>query len=166
MSRNFGGIWLSLSEFPPERISYILEYGSGTLTFTLPTTHLTEGASCLSVISVESESIDISIRRFRKQITERYKIATTFGYGPRFLHSTGQLHKGGPPSGLFLHLTVNHNTPLAVPGKTYSFGQLINAQAMGDFQILKQLGRSIVSYQFDSPDPLAAQKLTELISST
>ena len=58
--------------------------------------------------------------------------ATTAGYGPRFLHSTGQLHKGGPPTGVFLQLTADHPDDREIPGWPYTFGQLIDAQAHGD----------------------------------
>jgi hypothetical protein len=61
----------------------------------------------------------------------------TLGYGPRFLHSTGQLHKGGPPTGVFLQLTADHPDDLAIPGQRESFGTLIDAQAQGDFDALE-----------------------------
>jgi hypothetical protein len=60
--------------------------------------------------------------------------ATTLGYGPRFLHSTGQLHKGGAPIGCFIQLTNGHPTDLPIPGRDESFGVLVDAQAMGDFE--------------------------------
>jgi hypothetical protein len=63
--------------------------------------------------------------------------ATTLGYGPRFLHSTGQLHKGGPATGWFLQLTAGHPADRPIPGWPYTFGQLIDAQALGDFQTLE-----------------------------
>ena len=72
----------------------------------------------------------------RRKVTERHGIATTMGYGPRFLHSTGQLHKGGPGSGLFLQLTGEHAHDLTIPGAPYSFGVLADSQAVGDLQAL------------------------------
>jgi hypothetical protein len=63
--------------------------------------------------------------------------ATTAGYGPRFLHSTGQLHKGGPASGWFLQLTSDHPNDLPIPEWPYTFGQLIDAQAVGDFAAIE-----------------------------
>ena len=80
----------------------------------------------------------------RRQITEKYGIATTLGYGPRYLHSTGQLHKGGPDTGMFLQFMVDHKSDIAIPGKPYSFGVVADAQALGDFQALRALGRNIV----------------------
>jgi transaldolase/glucose-6-phosphate isomerase len=66
------------------------------------------------------------------------------GYGPRFLHSTGQLHKGGPNTGLFLQLIDEPVDDLAVPDAAFSFGDLIRAQALGDFQALQQRGRRVL----------------------
>ena len=78
---------------------------------------------------------------FRKRLTERYGIPTTAGFGPRYLHSTGQLHKGGPNSGIFLQLTADHPADIPVPGRPYSFGSLADAQSTGDLQALLELGR-------------------------
>jgi glucose-6-phosphate isomerase len=70
--------------------------------------------------------------------------ATTAGYGPRFLHSTGQLHKGGPPSGVFLQLTADHPVDREIPGWPYSFGRLIDAQAHGDREALRSHDRPVI----------------------
>ena len=70
-------------------------------------------------------------------LRDRTGRATTAGYGPRFLHSTGQLHKGGPPSGWFLQLTADHPADRPIPGWPYTFGQLIDAQAAGDFAAIE-----------------------------
>ena len=64
------------------------------------------------------------------------KVATTAGYGPRFLHSTGQLHKGGPKTGLFLQIVQDDTKDVAIPGQPYSFSVLKQAQAIGDLQSL------------------------------
>jgi glucose-6-phosphate isomerase len=80
-------------------------------------------------------------------IRERLRVtrcATTVGYGPRFLHSTGQLHKGGPASGWFLQLTGGHPADLPIPGWPYTFGRLIDAQAHGDREALRAHGRPVV----------------------
>src|SRR5579864_329363 len=72
------------------------------------------------------------------------KVATTLGFGPRFLHSTGQLHKGGPNTGVFLQFVDEPKNDVAVPETNYTFGQLIRAQALGDYQALKQRGRRVL----------------------
>ena len=87
---------------------------------------------------------DRALTDLRRAILERHKIATTLGYGPRLLHSTGQLYKHGPNTGLFLQITSDHHEDVAIPGKGYSFGELAKAQAVGDFRTLQRLGRRVV----------------------
>jgi transaldolase/glucose-6-phosphate isomerase len=71
-------------------------------------------------------------------------LATTQGYGPRFLHSTGQLHKGGPDEALVLQLVDEPEQDLAVPEADFTFGGLIRAQALGDYQALRRRGRRVL----------------------
>jgi transaldolase/glucose-6-phosphate isomerase len=68
-------------------------------------------------------------------------VATCLGFGPRFLHSTGQAYKGGPPSGVFVQVTADDAEDLPVPGQRYSFGVVKAAQARGDLQVLVERGR-------------------------
>ena len=75
--------------------------------------------------------------RIRTLLRDRTGRATTAGYGPRFLHSTGQLHKGGAPIGWFFQLTADHPQDREIPDWPYTFGQLIDAQAAGDFGVLE-----------------------------
>jgi transaldolase/glucose-6-phosphate isomerase len=84
------------------------------------------------------------LESLREILRDHTKLATTLGYGPRFLHSTGQLHKGGPNTGLFLQLIDEPLDDLLVPAAGYSFGDLIRAQALGDFQALQQRGRRVL----------------------
>lgn len=84
------------------------------------------------------------LQEIRLALRNRLRLATTLGYGPRFLHSTGQLHKGGPNTALILQLVDEPVEDLAVPETEYSFGSLIHAQALGDFQALKQRGRRVL----------------------
>lgn len=85
-----------------------------------------------------------ALQQLREAIGRRTGLATTLGYGPRFLHSTGQLHKGGPATGLFLQISDSASPDLEVPETTYTFGQLIAAQAAGDAMALAQRGRRVV----------------------
>lgn len=80
---------------------------------------------------------DASLARIREALLRATGNATTLGYGPRFLHSTGQLHKGGAPIGWFLQLTSDHPDDHRIPGWAYTFGQLIDAQAAGDFAAIE-----------------------------
>ena len=93
----------------------------------------------LSILAYTTPSpqMDAVLRRLRKAIMTRHHVATTAGYGPRYLHSTGQLHKGGPNSGLFLEFVDTMKPDLPVPGKSYTFGTLAKAQAIGDLQSLQ-----------------------------
>jgi hypothetical protein len=71
-------------------------------------------------------------------------VATTLGYGPRYLHSTGQLHKGGPGTGAYLVLTGDSPDDPGIPGAPYGFATLLRAQALGDFRALKDHGRRVL----------------------
>ena len=83
-------------------------------------------------------------QRIRVAVRDAKHVATTLGYGPRFLHSTGQLHKGGPNSGVFIQVTSDDADDLAIPGEPYSFGVLKAAQALGDMQALTQRNRRVI----------------------
>jgi len=76
---------------------------------------------------------------------------TTFGWGPRFLHSTGQYHKGGPATGVFLQITERTDVDLEIPGRPFTFGQLIEAQAAGDASVLADHGRPVVTLTLTDP---------------
>ena len=91
------------------------------------------------------------IERLRGAVRHRTKLATTHGLGPRYLHSTGQYHKGGPNTGTFVLLTAADETTTAVPGTDYSFSSLKQAQALGDFDALVAAGRDVIHYHIDDP---------------
>ncbi len=102
------------------------------------------------------DAIDAAVAGLRAKLIERHGVATTFGYGPRFLHSTGQFHKGGPPTGRFLQLVHDAGDDLDVPGRPYTFRTLINAQADGDLQTLRDHGRPAVRVRLPAGDLAAA----------
>jgi transaldolase/glucose-6-phosphate isomerase len=81
------------------------------------------------------------LQAIRRAVRDRYRVATCLGFGPRFLHSTGQAYKGGPNTGVFLQITCDDAADLPVPGQTYSFGVVKAAQARGDLQVLTERGR-------------------------
>ena len=111
----------------------------------------------------QTAETDEVLADLRRKVLERYGIATTLGYGPRFLHSTGQLHKGGPNTGLFLQITADHEHDLPVPGKPYTFGVVADAQALGDLQALQSTGRHVIRIHFSQGDGAAMSRLvTEL----
>ena len=84
---------------------------------------------------------EAAIQSFRHKVRDAKKVATCLGFGPRFLHSTGQDYKGGPNSGVFLQITGAHAADVAIPGQKYSFGTVIDAQAAGDLAVLESRGR-------------------------
>ncbi len=95
----------------------------------------------------------------RRKVMEKQHIATTANYGPRLLHSTGQLHKGGPNTGLFLQVTMAHQHKIPVPDAPYTFDILADAQALGDLQTLKSLKRRVVRVQLDAGDVSAFARM-------
>ena len=82
-----------------------------------------------------------TMQQFRLKVRDNKKVATCLGFGPRFLHSTGQDYKGGPNTGVFLQITADHAQDLAIPDQKYTFGVVIDAQAAGDLSVLQQRGR-------------------------
>ncbi len=91
----------------------------------------------------ENPANDKALQEIRIMLQDRLHIATTLGYGPRFLHSTGQFHKGGPNTGLFLQLTADDATDVPIPGAPYTFGIFKQAQALGDMEALQKHKRRV-----------------------
>ena len=91
-----------------------------------------------------------ALRRVRVRLRDRYKVATTVGFGPRFLHSTGQLHKGGPNTGVFIQVVADDGVDLEIPGKPYTFGTLKAAQALGDVESLRAHGRRVARVKLET----------------
>ncbi len=111
----------------------------------------------------ETDEIEQLIQSIRTHLRDATRCATTTGYGPRFLHSTGQLHKGGSDEGVFLQLTAADKNDLPVPGETYTFGVLKAAQALGDFRSLARRGRRAVRVELGSDVAAGLTRLRELI---
>jgi len=103
--------------------------------------------------------------RLRAAIRDRAHVATMFSYGPRYLHSTGQLHKGGPNTGIFVLVTADPQEDLAIPGAPYSFGTLELAQALGDFASLEAGGRRAVRLHLPAPDLKNVERACSLLES-
>lgn len=89
-------------------------------------------------------AVEREVQAIRRTASERRRLAGTVGYGPRYLHSTGQLHKGGPNRGVFVMLTAPDAVDLPIPGERYTFGNLKLAQALGDFEALRRHGRRVL----------------------
>jgi glucose-6-phosphate isomerase len=97
------------------------------------------------------EARSAAVAHARARLRQETGCATSHGFGPRYLHSTGQYHKGGPNTGLFVLLTAADRTTTAVPGTDYSFSVLKQAQALGDFEALVAAGRDVVHFHVDNP---------------
>jgi transaldolase/glucose-6-phosphate isomerase len=92
----------------------------------------------------ESPATEQALQAIRLRLRDSLHVATTLGYGPRFLHSTGQFHKGGPNTGLFLQLTADDAEDADIPGQPYTFSTFKRAQALGDLEALRKHGRRVV----------------------
>ncbi|HEX4804335.1 MAG TPA: bifunctional transaldolase/phosoglucose isomerase [Conexibacter sp.] len=103
--------------------------------------HAREGSYVATMAYLAPDpAVDAALTELRTAIRARTRAATTVGYGPRFLHSTGQLHKGGAPSGVFVQLVDDSRTRVEIPGQAYDFAALVRAQAIGDGQALTRRG--------------------------
>jgi transaldolase/glucose-6-phosphate isomerase len=111
----------------------------------------------------ENSATDAALKAIRLRLRNRYKVATTVGYGPRFLHSTGQLHKGGPNTGLFLQLTAGDQEDTPVPHQPYTFGVFKQAQAQGDLLALRQHGRRVLRLDLGNDVTQGLVELLELL---
>lgn len=98
----------------------------------------------------ESPELTAAFSELREGITKQTGMATTFGYGPRYLHSTGQLYKGGPKNAIVLGFVSAKYDHLSVPGKSYTFGQLTEAQARGDFSVMAAGGQTVLQIKLES----------------
>jgi len=93
---------------------------------------------------------EAELQAIRRAVRDRYRVATCVGFGPRFLHSTGQAYKGGPNTGVFLQITCDDAADLAMPGQAYTFGVVKAAQARGDLQVLVERGRRALRIHLDT----------------
>lgn len=109
------------------------------------------------------EKTDKLLTMIRKELLSQTGLATTVGYGPRFLHSTGQLHKGGPNTGLFLQIVDEPGEDFDVPGAEYTFGDIIRAQSVGDFQALKSRRRRVLRISLDRDILGGLRSISELV---
>jgi len=124
---------------------------------------------CLQIYLSPSPEIDAAVIRLCKAIRQKYSLPVTFGYGPRYLHSTGQLHKGDSGNGLFIQLTQDNSLAVDIPDDigqektSLTFGALKAAQAQGDWQALKDAERRIIRFHFRTNPAAGLKKLIELL---
>lgn len=129
--RAIGGRWLGDASSLPAAVSALLGE--------LDTAH-----GYVAVMAYLDRDADAALEQVARALFERTGRPTTFGWGPRFLHSTGQYHKGGPDNGVYIQITGAPHQDLAVPGRDFTFGQFIAAQAGGDAAVLADKGRPVL----------------------
>ncbi|HET6627895.1 MAG TPA: glucose-6-phosphate isomerase [Nocardioidaceae bacterium] len=129
--RAVGGGWLDDANTVSDAVDHLLA-------------QLDDKAGYVAVMAYLDRTAFPELEDVRRTLAVRTKRPVTFGWGPRFLHSTGQFHKGGPPVGVYLQVTGEPAEDLPVPGRDYTFGTLIAAQAAGDAQVLADHGRPVL----------------------
>ena len=122
------------------------------------------GYVALLAYLTESAETDRRLAAMRTRLRDAMRLATTVGYGPRYLHSTGQYHKGGPANGLFLQLTADDPEDAAVPDQPYTFGVFKRAQALGDLEALGRHGQRVLRVHLHGPAGAALARLEEVIA--
>ena len=103
------------------------------------------------------------LQSIRMKLKNNLKVATTLGYGPRYMHSTGQLHKGGPNRGVYIMFTYEAENDLPIPGMDYGFATLQRAQALGDFRSLNDKNRRVIRVHLGKNIEQALRKINESI---
>jgi glucose-6-phosphate isomerase len=104
-----------------------------------------------------------ALQGLRVAIRDRQRVATTLGFGPRFLHSTGQLHKGGPATGRYIQITTTERSDVDIPGQPFGFSILLRAQAQGDLESLRAHGRPVIRIHIDRDLAGSLRRLTEAV---
>ena len=128
-----------LSLYAPKAAGTIVETLRGFLAQARPGDYV-----AIMAYLTEDSAIEKALQAIRLRLRDSLRLATTLGYGPRFLHSTGQFHKGGPNTGLFLQLTSDDAGDLPVPGQPYTFGIFKRAEALGDLEALRKHQRRVI----------------------
>ena len=142
--RTLGGDWLGDADTVAGAVDSLLS-------------QLDPGQGYVAIMAYLDRLADAPLAQARRVIATTTSRPTTFGWGPRFLHSTGQYHKGGPATGVYLQITTAPREDLAIPGREFTFGDFIAAQAGGDAQVLADHGRPILRLHLTDHDAGLAQ---------
>ena len=142
--RALGGDWLGDATTVPQALAALVD-------------QLDEDRGYLAVMAYLDRIADAELASVRPRLARRTHRPVTFGWGPRFLHSTGQFHKGGPATGVYLQVTTAPHEDLPVPGREFSFGDFVASQAAGDAQVLAEHGRPVLQLHLTDHDTGLAQ---------
>ena len=148
--RALGGDWLGGAGSLAEAVSALLG-------------QLDRAAGYVAVMAYLDRHADSALEGCRAPLATSTRRPTTFGWGPRFLHSTGQFHKGGPPTGVYIQVTAAPSADLKIPGRDFTFGDFIAAQAGGDAQVLADHGRPVLQLHLTSHDT-GLEQVREVLS--
>jgi transaldolase/glucose-6-phosphate isomerase len=113
-------------------------------------------AAVLAFLPMTAEN-DAALQRFRTRVRDASRAGTLVGFGPRYLHSTGQAFKGGPSGGVFVQITREPRVDVEIPGRRATFGTVIAAQAAGDRQVLRERGRRVAHLHLRARDDLESR---------
>ena len=136
---------------------------SGALAAHLDTANPGDYVALMAYVTPD-ESNQAALQHLRVAIRDSRKLATTLGFGPRFLHSTGQLHKGGPNTGVYIQITADDGTDVSIPGQPFTFSILKRAQAAGDLQSLRSHGRRVIRVHIAGDLGTGLASLTDAVS--
>jgi glucose-6-phosphate isomerase len=136
--------------------------GAAVINAHLSNIHTNDYFALLAYVQMDRSNEDL-LQNIRLKVQKRYKVATCLGFGPRFLHSTGQAYKGGPNTGVFLQITSDDEFDLPVPGQKYTFGVVKAAQARGDFQVLIDRDRRALRVHIEGDLIKGLRRLADLI---
>ncbi|MFN7999927.1 MAG: bifunctional transaldolase/phosoglucose isomerase [Acidobacteriota bacterium] len=147
----------------------LAQLGAGSSVEAFLTAHLkqTQAGDYIALLGYiqETDLHDVLLQAIRTHLRDALHVATTTGYGPRFLHSTGQLHKGGDDSGVFLQLTADDVQDIPLPGETFTFGVLKQAQALGDFASLASRNRRAIRIHLGANIATGLQTILGIVQS-
>jgi hypothetical protein len=134
----------------------------GALTAFLSQARPRDYVALMAYVTPNSEN-EAALQRLRAAIRDEHRVATTLGFGPRFLHSTGQLHKGGPDTGLYIQITTDDAVDVPIPGQPFTFSILKQAQAQGDLQSLRDHGRRVIRLHIGGDLAVGLSRLTDSV---
>ncbi|HVC04488.1 MAG TPA: bifunctional transaldolase/phosoglucose isomerase [Candidatus Acidoferrales bacterium] len=138
---------------------------SGALAQHLDTAKPGDYVALMAYVTPDDANHD-ALQALRVAIRDTRRLATTLGFGPRFLHSTGQLHKGGPNTGVYIQITADDGTDVPIPGKPFTFSILKRAQAAGDLQSLRAHGRRVIRVHIAGDLHAGLASLTDAVGAT